>query len=403
LTQALLWPEIDDLKQLDTQLHIQSSGPKLRLAPERRVQRLTSIITRPCYASRELVSRAIDVKMTARAFTAVDRAIEANSADLDGFTHRRFYNVDQTNRWDWPNFQRAYPWRVWFDEREIADVTVNPPVVYTGSGGHSTPVLIAASDIFWGPWNYSPPFTFLELDRSSNAAFGYSATPQRDIAITATFGYALNLGPAGALGAAVSSTTVTTIQVTNSFSPGVGDVVTIDSERMLVTDRAMVTTGQTQQGSGCSTVSMADNALAVTDGTKFSPDEIVLLDTERMLVLDVAGNTLTVERAFDGTVLAVHSGATIYSPRLLTVTRGDFGTVAATHLIAAPVQINIPPSEVRDYVVAASLVQVLAEIGGYADVQGSGSSAMRNVGRNIAQLQQDVIAHHGRKARSRVV
>jgi len=357
-------------------------------------------VTRPCYITRERVMRAPDIKFTARMNDAVDRAIESASEGVDGLCHRRFYNIDTTMRWDWPNFQRAYPWRLWFDEREIADITVNVPVVTSGG------VAIPASQVFWGPWNYSPPYTFLELDRSTSAAFGHGSTPQRDIAITATYGYWLRLAIAGTLGQTVSDTTSTTIIVVNSSLLGVGDVATIDSERMLVTDRNMVSTAQTQI-SGCSTALNNDEVLTVADGTQFFVNETILLDSERMQIVDISGNNLSVNRAADGTTLSTHTSATIYAGRQLTVTRGDFGTIAATHSVGTSIYTNVPPAMIRDLALAESVVQVLEETGGYTGAHGAGPGKVSGIGSalttDLGISRDKVLGRFGRKARRRVV
>jgi hypothetical protein len=361
-------------------------------------------ISRPCYINRERVTAVPDIKFTARFTDSVDRAIEAASDSIDGLCHRRFYNIDQTMYWDWPNFQRAYPWRLWFDQAELADVTVNPPVVTVGGDGvDQANIIIPSNQIKWGPWNYAPPYTFLELDRATNAAFGFGPTPQREITITGTFGYWLKLQVAGNLAAAVTDTTSTTIIVTNAATLGVGDVATIDSERMLITGRNMVDTGQAQQGTGCRTASSADTALTVVDGTKYFTGETLLLDNERMNVIDIAGNILTVRRAWDGTVLQAHTGAEIYAGRQLTVTRGDLGTTAATHLNNAVININVIPSGVRDYALALALVQVLDETGGFTDAQGAGANKISGIGLSLADKLDEVETKYARKARKRVV
>lgn len=354
-------------------------------------------ITTPCYCTREEVKAALDVKLTARSDAQVDRAIDSASRSIEGLLHRRFYSAIETNHWDWPNFQYAYPWRIWFDARELADITTNVPVVTSGGN------VILAADVFWGPWNYSPPFTFMELDRSSSAAFGQGVTPQRDVAITGTFGYQDTFASAGALGAAMSDTTSTTAQVTNSTAVGVGDVVKVGSERMIVQGKAMVTTSQTQQGSGVGTASAADVTLAVTDGTKYFTGETLLLDSERMFVVDIAGNNLTVKRAWDGSVLATHSGATVYAPRTLTVTRGDLGSTAATHLISASVSVAVVPSLVKELAVGETLNSILQEQGGYARTQANGAGAQNNIGMSLDAIRKQALAHYGRKGRVRTI
>lgn len=358
-------------------------------------------VSRPCYITRERVARAPDVKFTARMNDSIDRAIESASEGIDGLCHRRFYNVDTTMYWDWPNFQRAYPWRLWFDEREIADVTTNVPVVTTGTH------VIPSNQIFWGPWNYSPPYTFMELSRATNAAFGYSSTPQRDIAITATYGYWNRTSIAGVLSSDISSTSQNTMNVTNSSLLGVGDVAIIDSERMLVIDRNMLTSGQSQIGSGCSTALNNDDILQVTDGTQFFTGETILLDSERMQIVDIAGNNLIVNRAWDGTTLTTHTAATIYAGRQLVITRGAYGTVATTHLTSAIISINTPPSMIRDLALAEAVVQVLEETGAYTSSQGSGAGRVSGIGSSLTGelgISRDKVqSRFARKARIRVV
>lgn len=353
-------------------------------------------IVAPCYATREEVKSALDVKLTSRTDAQVDRAISSVSDDIEGFLHRKFYPYDDTRYVDWPNWQYAYPWRIWLDGAELADVTVNVPIVKSGGN------LIANADIFWGHPRDTPPFTYFELNRSSNTSFGQGDTPQRDVSIQGTFGYWLKTAPAGALAGAVSSTTATSFTSTDSVAAGVGDWIVIDTERMIVTNKTMASTGQTQQ-SGITTASVADVALGVTDGTKFAIGEVLLLDSERMLIVDIAGNTLTVKRAWDGTVLATHSGATIYAARQYTVTRGALGTTAATHLNAAPISVGVSPALVKQLAIAESINYVLQEQGGYARTQGNGASSAANIGMSLDALRDRVLTRYGRKHRTRVV
>ena len=354
-------------------------------------------VTLPCYATREEVKQALDIKDTARVNAQVDRAIDAASRAVEQLCQRVFYPKIDTRSWDWPNFQGAYPWRIWFDRSEIADITTNVPVVTSGGN------VIPNANIFWGNPRYAPPYTYLELNRASSSTFGQGNTPQRDVKIVGTFGFWTKTASAGALAAAVTDTTGTTITVTNGTAIGVGDNILIDSERMLVQEKAAVTTTQTQQGSGVSTANNADVTLAVTDGTKFFVNEVVLLDSERMLIVDIVGNNLTVKRAWDGSVLATHSGATVYAYRSLTVTRGDLGTTAATHTNSTVVNVAVVPSLVKNLAVAEALNLVLQEQGGYARTQGNGAGAQHNVGQSVGQLRQQCKVEFGRQIRQRVV
>lgn len=360
------------------------------------------VVSRPCYATRSEVMRATGTKWAAHEAWRVDRAIQSVSEDIDAFLHRRFYPEDLTISWDWPNYQYAYPWRIWLDERELA--TSSGVVITTGADTNtSTPgTVIPLNQVFFEPNRYGPPYRYIELDRSANAAWAAGPTPQRNIQVTGTFGYWTKTDPASPLAAAISSTTSTSITVAGGIVPDVGDMITIDSERMVVQDKALTDTTYTQV-SGATTASAADNVLTVSDGTKFSVDETLVLDAEHLLVLDIKGNALTVKRAWDGSVLATHSGAEIYAYRTLTVTRGDLGTTAATHSNAAAITRNRVPAKIRSLCIAEASIMVLEETGGYGDPSGEGQGEVRGLGTAVADLWDEAETGYGRKARMRGV
>ena len=354
-------------------------------------------VYRPTYATRRMVKSATDIQSTADFDLQIDSSLEEAAEIVDGLCHRRFYNVLTTQYWDWPNFQRAYPWRIWFDERELADVTSTSPVVTTGGE------VIPTSAIFWGPWNYSPPFTYMELDRSQSYSYGVSPTPQRDVSITGTFGYWTRTRSAGTLAANVSSTTVSTITVSDSSQLDVGDVLTVDSETMLVQDTAMADTGQQQTGSGCTTALTNDVQLTVGNGASLHTQEIIQLDAERMLITSITGNVATVIRSYDGTVLATHSNAEVYALRLLTVSRGGFGSIAATHTSGAAITAALVPGAVRELAVAEALNSVFQKTSAYARSIGEAGPATPVPGGSLPSLRAQVLSRYGRKHRSRVI
>jgi hypothetical protein len=357
-------------------------------------------ITRATYTTRERVKQAADIKLTTHNDWQVDDAIEAASDAIDGLLHRVFYTTLATRFFSWPNFQATYPWKIYLDASELADVTGTVPIVTTGG---TSPTVIPAGNLLWEPANYGPPYNILEINRSTSSTFGTGNTPQRDVHILGQFGFQDVFAPAGALGAAMGDTTSTSAQVTNGALIGVGDIMAVGTERMLVTDKAVVTAGQTQQGAGAGTASMADNLLTVTDGSKFAAQEVLLLDAERMLIVDVAGNGLSVKRAWDGTTLAAHTGATVYALRLLTVTRGAFGSTAATHLSAAAATRAVVPPLVRQLSLAEAIVDVAQQTGAYAQVQGDGQSKVVKIGQGLPDLRARTLAQFGRTARSRTV
>ena len=354
-------------------------------------------VTEPCYTTREAVAKALDVKMTGRSDDDIDRAIQAASREVEGQLHRVFYPTDTTHFWDWPNYQYRFPWTINFDKWELAAAPTTPNAVQSGG------ITIPLADLFFEPVNDGPPFTYMEINRSTNAAFGAGPTPQRDVSVTGTFGFDMATAPAGALASAVPDTTGTSIAVTNGAAAGVGDILLIDSERMLLADKATATTWQTQQGSGCSTASGSDVTLAVTLGATIFKGETLQLDSERMLAVDVTGNNVTVKRAWDGTVLAAHTGATIYALRSWTVTRGAFGTAAAIHAGAAAVSRFAPPSLVSQYALAEAENNLLQGLSGYARTVGSADNARPVSGQALADIRAQAYARYGRKGRRRAV
>ncbi|RKN61863.1 hypothetical protein D7231_31825 [Streptomyces klenkii] len=347
----------------------------------------------PWYCTREEVKAELDYKETARADRRIDRAVESASRTVEGLLHRRFYPELGTRYFDWPNAQRARPWRLWLDDNELISVTS------LMSGG----VTIAAGDYFLEPNTSGPPFRRLELDLDSNAAFGGGDTHQRDIAITGLWGYRDDETPLGAtVGALDAAETGIDVDAATSAEVGVGSLLRIDDERVLVTGRAQLDTGQTVGAD------LAAQANAVTvqvgSGAAFASGETILVDSERMLIVDIAGNSLTVKRGWDGSVLATHTtGAAVYAPRTLTVRRGVLGTTAATHASSATVHRWDPPPPVRELSLAEAVNQILQGQAGWGKAGRGGLSQRESEQIALQRLRERVYTSHGRKARLRGV
>ena len=342
------------------------------------------------YCTREAVKAALDSAETARNDGQVDRAIESGSRNIEALCHRRFYPQTATRYFSWPNDQHARPWRLWLDADEVISVT-------TLVAGGTT---IAGADYFLEPVNSGPPYTSVEIDLSSSAAFSAGQTFQRAISIAGVFGYTADEDPAGATAEALDDSE-TGVDVTDSSLVGVGSIIRVESERMIVTGRSMLDTGQNTSALTASTSSVS--ITGITAGT-IAVGEVLAIDSERMLVVDVAGTTVTVKRAWDGTVLATHAlNADIYALRTLTVERGALGTTAATHSTASDVYTHRPPALVRDLAIAEAINQLQQETSGYARVIGEGDAAREGIGRGLLDLRRDVATAHGRKARVRAV
>jgi hypothetical protein len=353
----------------------------------------------PAYCNRDEVRRALDVKQAAWNDEQVDRAIDAARDSVEQLCNRQFYPEDKTVFFDWPNRQQAPPWKLWFDGAELADVTANVPVVT--SGGQ----VIPAADILWGNQKSAPPYTWLELDRSTSATFGLGDTPQRDIAIEGTYGYWTKTAPAGTLVTSVTSAD-TVISISAGGKIGAGDLLIINSERMIITDAHYADTaiGFT----GLTTASMADNILAVPDGTAFAQGEALQLDTEWCLVQNILGNNLMLKRAWSGSILAAHTSGTVWARRQLSVLRGQLGTAAASHNGGTVMSVSVVPGIVKQLSVAESLVAVTQEPGAYAGSSGSvdtstGQQPGPPPGQGLPDLRDRCYGAVGRKARTRAI
>lgn len=344
--------------------------------------------TKPWYTTREIVKLALDVKSTAQADWQIDEAIDSASRMIDDEMNRIFYPWTGTRYLDWPDPQNGTSYRLWLEENEVISVSQlsSGTTVFSPTTYNLEP-------------SYGPPFDHIELKLSTTASFGDSDSHQRDVAVTGVFGYGNDESAAGALSAAVVTTTATLITVTEPQKIGIGSLLRIDNERMMVVDRTWVDSTQVL---GADITAMNNSTtIAVQDGTIFRRGEVIAINSEYMRVLSVVGNNLVVERAFDGSTLAAHSGtgpgaAAIYRSTSLTVERGSAGTTAATHLNAAPIYLHAAPGPIRALCRAQAIDTVLQEQGGYARVIGSGDHLRAASGSTLKNLWARVVDNYQR-------
>lgn len=342
------------------------------------------------YASREDVKNALDILETSRAEPQIDRVLRAATDSVEGLLVRSFHPELRTMTFDYPPWQAPLgtPWRLYLNNQELISVTT------LTSGG----VTISNSDVLLRP-DDGPPFTRVELDISSTSAFSAGSTHQRSISILGLYGYRNDEVTAGSLATTVNAS-VTTIDVTDGSLVGVGNLLRIDDERMSVTERAFI---DSTENLAAAVTDVGASSITVTTGA-FTAGEVILIDAERMLITDVAGATLVVKRAWDGTTLEAHSlGADVYVSRRLTVRRGVLGTTAASH--TAPVDISrwSPPPLVQDLTIAEAMASLVQERTGYARTIGAGEGEREVRGVGLADLREQAIDAYGRRARTRAV
>jgi hypothetical protein len=342
------------------------------------------------YATRERVKRALDSAETARNNAQVDAAILGATDQIHGLTHRTFYPTVATRYFDNDISTSVVGTRLWLGKHDLVSATS-----ITADG-----VALAASDYHLCPQD-GPPYTYIDFDEDSSASW---STSQRGNAITGTWGWWDRTEPAGALAEALDAAE-TGVDVTSGAAIGVGDILEVDSERMIVTGRTMLDTGVTIHASDSLATSHADVGITCSTTTGMPvTDETIMIDAEKMLVVETAGALVAARRGWDGSVLATHAaGAKIYAPRTLTVERGALGTTAATHDTATAISRYVVPHLVSTLAVAEAMDTLLQQGSGYARVAGSGESAREYWGRTLAGLREQVYARYGRKARMAAV
>ena len=125
---------------------------------------------------------------------------------------------------------------MWLGENDLVSVS-------TLTAGGTT---ISASDYFLEPANSGPPYTSLEIDLESNSVLQAGLTWQRAIAITGTFGYWDEQEQVGTLASNLDAdiTDTATITWTDPADVGVGSILKIDSERIIVSEMSYVDSTQ---------------------------------------------------------------------------------------------------------------------------------------------------------------
>jgi hypothetical protein len=332
----------------------------------------------------------MDTKTTARNAAQIDDALESASREVDGLCNRVFYPTTRTQTWDYPLADRSRPWRLWLNDDELISVSS----LVTGA------VTVAASDILLRP-DHGPPFNSIEIRRSTIGAYQSSTDLQRAITAVGVFGYDLVEAAAGTLASSCTSG-ATTVTVSDSSVIGPGSLLRVGTERVVCTEASMVATAATVAAPGLTAT--AGNVTVPLSGAGPVVGEVILVDSERMLAVDLVGTNLTVRRAWDGSVLAAHSaGAVINALRQLTVTRGALGTSAAAHSSADVVVRHVFPGGIVNLTVALAVVELGSESTGYTIDRRSEQSPQLAATNALSQLIDRVTTQYGRKNRMRAV
>lgn len=318
------------------------------------------------YCTREAVKAAVTNAGPA-SNALIDSYIEAASEKIESEFHRRFIPETATKLYRWPEAVQGNA-VLYLDDDDLLAVTTLKTDAQAAS-----PITIASTDYYLEPIN-KPPYHAVEIDAASSAVFQSGASPQRSISILGRWAYSETTKAAGAL-AEADDGTETALDVTDSSLIGVGDTILIGTEALFVSEKALLDT--TANTAGALTATKSETTVPVNTGTLVKAGEVITIDSERMFVESISGNNLTVERAYDGSVLAAHSNPSdVYAPRTLTVVRAVNGTTAAAHSLSDAIVKYAPPADIVDLCRAEAIARYEQGRAGWTGQLGGGESAV---------------------------
>lgn len=350
------------------------------------------------YCNRESVKAALFEMETARSNAQIDAAIEQGARDVEGLLGWEYIAPTLATVYrDYPSrTARAASWRIWLDQYPLLTVQQ----ITTDNGA----TLLAPGTYYPEPAN-SPPYRRIDINLGGAASWSSASTHQRAIAVQGIWGLSNTRRSVGTLAGTLGATESATASLTWTTARfGVGDVLFVDSEAMIIREKTMVDTGQNLAADLA-----ADDAVvtvSVPDGTAYAVEEVLLIGSERLYIVDIAGNSLTVKRAWDGSQLAAHtSGADIYSLTGIELDRAQLGTTIAAHSSSAAVYRWVPEGDIDELNQGYAISTLLNKRSGYARALNSASdTAVEVSGRSLAKLEADTDRRWGRSgARHRAI
>jgi hypothetical protein len=300
------------------------------------------------YSTRKLVKAAVGIS-GADLDSLIESYIEVASEDIEKFLGRRFIPETAVKSFRWP--PRIGGGTI----LRLEDLDLLAVTQLQTKAQDATPTTIDAADYFLEPVNSGPPYSRVEIDLSSNAAFESGDTPQRSIAITGRWGYGEDTKTAGAVESGLAAdAAATTFECSDSSLIEVGDTLLIEDEQLFVTGKAPTLLADSNATLLFAiTADLTDNVLTLSaiPAPYMFAGEVIQIDSELMLIEVAAAIAVTVKRAYDGTLLATHAtDADSVKPfRLLTVVRGVNGTTAAVHADDTAISKYAPPADVMEY------------------------------------------------------
>lgn len=335
------------------------------------------------YASMTEVQRAADIPSSAlsdaRLRPVMDQATDAVRENCQ----RDFEPLIDTRWFRWPQDVAQDPGLLRLGRHELISVTG----IINGDG--SAVDLSGCKLITEGVGDVGPPYNAIDYVGGWTQNANWSA---RSIGVTGLYGFKdVELSAT----TTVSNLTGTTVDVADSSELGVGSLIRIATERLVIRRRGWLTASNSV-AINLPAEESADS-FTVTNGSAFNIGEWVLLGTEQMEIVDIASNTLLVHRAINGSALAVHTAVTtVQVNRRLTVYRAALGTSAVDTLTGATVQLFQWPGLISQQCKAEALQIIQQDSASYGSRAGSGQGEMPLAVRALPELRTRVFGRYGR-------
>ncbi len=309
--------------------------------------------------TREAFMDASDVKTPANLAATIDRLLDSASRKVEKRLHRHFYPLTEAVTFTFSGGGSGF----WLD-RDLFTLTA--------ATVDTVAQTVSAVELY--PSHYGPPYSWVELMGS-------------EVVLTGDWGFTQDTVAAGTLDGNITIGALT-LDLSDSSLVGVGDLITIDTERLLVTEKTLKDT--TADLASNLTADTSEETVTLDNAALVSAGEIVTLDSERMKIIGISGNVLSVKRAWDGSTLAAHTGAVnVFAPLTCTVERAATGSTAAAQTTGVTVFRNVAPGPVRDLCLAEALVTFQQEHSAYGRTVGSGDNERESAGRGLSAARKD--------------
>ncbi|MBN8654826.1 MAG: hypothetical protein J0M11_03750 [Anaerolineae bacterium] len=190
------------------------------------------------------------------------------------------------------------------------------------------------------------PYTYLEIDPDATNLSAWD-TDADGIVITGRLGlFNATLALGATLGAALSDTTGTLLQVSNGAKVSPGAVLLVDSEWLFVRETTTPVTAVTTLGAA---LDANAETCTVASGAALNVGEIIRFDFEQAKVIDINSNSVYLQRGWNKTTKTSHLiNANVDVYRKFTIDRGVNGSTAATHTQGTAISRQQIPADVNE-------------------------------------------------------